>query len=347
MVTMKEVALRAGVSRSTVSFALNDRQEGVRIPEETRRRILQAAVELGYKPNELARAVVTGKSRLVGIMSYDNDKTHVSEALASIMAGSLNEATGRGYATKLLVLPYFSGREDVRNLVERVISWRVDGILSVSLQDETVSLLQEEMEQQCPIAFIENYVRPTVPEDRINIATDDYGGILEAVQHLYQLGHRRISLLGGPVERQMTIQRNAMFLQVLSEFNLPTGPNSIIASHWSRPEIIEKSVHFALDLPERPTALLCAGDGTAMIATRIARQRGLSLPHDLSLIGFGNFNMALFADPPLTTIGQNFREMGRLAMQSLLDHIECKVSTPIQALVPASLVLRQSTAPPA
>jgi LacI family repressor for deo operon, udp, cdd, tsx, nupC, and nupG len=144
--------------------------------------------------------------------------------------------------------------------------------------------------------------------------------------------------------------RVQIFLNVLKEMGLPTNPKAVVYSDWRKVRIIENSAQKLLDLTPRPTALLCAADAIAMVTMRLARRQGLVLPEQLSVIGYGNSDFALYSDPALTTVAQPFGDMGRIAVQRLLAQITARrKGTPIVGcsdLVPEKLIVRDSTAPP-
>lgn len=346
-VTQKEIAEHLGVSRQLVSFALN----GVGgVSEQTRRDILEAASRMGYRRNEMARAIGTGKSRVVGVLTHDAQFEGNTEHTSAMVAGALQGAATRGYATKLLPMPFSDSDAELEEIIQLCTAWRLDGIVAVCLRENAIRVLTKELRSSnCVVAYVETSANAKDQPNEIEVATDDYSGIYAAVEHLYKLGHRRISHLSGPMERDMTRARNAIFLRVMEKLGLEIGKDTIIESHWGNVPLIEKSVHYMLDLPERPTGVLCSGDQAGMIAMRVARRRGLSVPQDLSVIGFGNFALSAHADPPLTTIGQSFRKMGWVAMEHLLKRLEGEempTGEPLRELVEAQLIVRESTAPP-
>jgi LacI family repressor for deo operon, udp, cdd, tsx, nupC, and nupG len=217
-------------------------------------------------------------------------------------------------------------------------------------------LSQQLSERGCPIACVENMTG----RDDILVKTDDGSAFRAAVKHLKALGHRRIVHLSGP-NHPISRSRNAIFLRMLAELGLPVSQDSLIPTHphdWQDRAGIEAATHALLDRSPRPTAVICAGDAAAMIAMRVAQQRGFRVPGDLSVIGFGNFELGAHAYPPLTSIAQPFREMGLLATQRLIELISSgetalsnatSLAAPVRGTdeLPAHLVVRESTAPPA
>ncbi len=342
-VTQKHIAQSLGVSHQLVSYALNG---GGSISQERRREVLAAAQEMGYRRNELARAMVTGRSHILGLLTYNDSGEHI----ATVVSGALDEATRAGYAVKVLHISHQGSMDELRDVAHRCSAWQLDGALAVALKPDAIAVFAAELASiGCPVAYVENVDWPT----SMLVKTDDHSAFRAAVEHLVALGHRHIVHLSGP-NHPLTTARNAIFLEMLREFDLPVDVQSLIANHpvdWADRETIEAITHALLDRSPRPSAVICAGDASAMIVMRVAQQRGFQVPGDLSVIGFGNFGLAAHAYPPLTSIAQPFREMGRLTAQRLLEYIaedESESSSrPAHKTdeLPAHLIVRESTAP--
>jgi LacI family transcriptional regulator len=218
------------------------------------------------------------------------------------------------------------------------------------LSDSQIELLRHEMaEGDRPVAFV-----GTLPPDSgIGAYSDDSSAWRLAVQHLVEQGHRRMAHLGAAPEARLAHSRLESCLQVMREFGIATDENSGTLTSWNDATVIEAGVHRLLDVAYPPTALLCAGDSLAMVALRVARRRGLRVPADLSVIGFGDHRDSSFADPALTSIAQPHEEVARLAVRQLLAHVEKQPqedSAPPQPYRLTSgfqLIVRESTASPA
>lgn len=341
---MNDIAERTGLSRATVSYVLNGRHQK-RLGQETRDRVLAAAAEMGYRSNELARAVATGKSRTLGILTNQE----IGEPQARTIGGALAEATRHGYSTKLMHVPFNADEEEATHVLQLCTSWRLDGALVIGLSDPHVELLRDEMAHgDRPVAF----VGAMPPENSIGAYSDDVAAWRLAVQHLVDLGHRRIAHLGARPDSKLSQSRSASCLQMLREFGLPVDEHSNTFTSWADSQVIAEGLQRLLDAPHRPTALLCAGDSLAMVTLYEARKRGLSVPHDLSVIGFGDLSTAPYTDPPLTSIAEPIEETARHAVRQLLARIEGESSTVNESNIPFKLttgfrvVVRSSTAPP-
>ncbi|MDR3709829.1 MAG: LacI family DNA-binding transcriptional regulator [Capsulimonadaceae bacterium] len=349
MATMRDVALKAGVSYTTVSYVLNNRPAPRGIRDSVRIRVIRAAAELDYQPNSLARAVVTGNSRVLGFLAFDQESPKSTEFIARIQSGMSEHAGFLGYSVKVF---HAGDGQPLSDIVEQCLAWRSVGLVTVSLWHGTLSGLVNALgTHSIPLAAVE--AGPEVHVD-INVRTDDAKGMQLAFQHLASLGHRRIGYLSADPSQELSNRR----LEVLRAARIMAGfDDSDDLAAWGDWWDIEKNtaaVCQLLDRPpgRRPTALICSGDPPALVALKVARRLGLSVPGDLSVVGFGDYSMATYADPALTTIAVPFEEMGRSAARKLIALAEDRGDSTASAVVHAdeafepSLVVRDSTSRP-
>jgi DNA-binding LacI/PurR family transcriptional regulator len=342
MVTMNDIAARVGVSQATVSYVLNARNNGISIRKETRERILETAAEMGYRRNDLARAMVTGKNFVFGFLTRDPS----AEGTTRMMVGAQEEAEKHGYLIKLL--PILKDA-DYRLCIERSIEQRLAGMLVQNIGPQMFEYLHAETSRfRIPVAMIDD---PPPQNWGTRVISDDEGGLKLAIEHLKQLGHQHIGFVAAQANSPLSVARAELFRDLMrrAEFVLPE--EYVIWTDWQEPEVIESCVHeFLTTARPRPTALICAGDMIAMSTLRAARALGIALPRELSVVGFADLRMATFADPPLTTIAQPFEEIGRAAVRALLTgDATCEadeVITREPVAVATRLVIRASTAPP-
>jgi LacI family repressor for deo operon, udp, cdd, tsx, nupC, and nupG len=340
MVRMSDIASKAGVSRSTVSLVLNNKHASVGIAEDTCHRVLNAARQLGYHPNEVARAMVTGKNRVIVYLVHDP----AVEVAARILAGALEEADAHGYSVKVV-----GGRDEIdEHLIERCIELRPLGVMALYVPAPLNQYLKEEMGRyHIPVLLLDSSF-PMVGATRV--LTDDVEGVGQALTHLHQLGHRRIACVAGPRSSGAASLREQGYRQGMAQLNLPIPEGYIVHGDW-RIDIIQSVTEQLLSLPaeQRPTALFCADDKTALIALRVADQMGIRVPEALSVVGFADLEMARYANPPLTTVAQPFDELGVAAIRNLLLTAKRSESErgedSEEILLPNRLVIRSSTAP--
>lgn len=344
---MGDIAARAGVSRSSVSKVLNQHADTGRISAETQEIIWKVAREMGYRRNELARTVVSGKSRMLGFLGGFPEREHVGYMLG----GALEEAEKAGYSMKVFGV---LGGDTGRASIERCAELRLSGVIALRLHPELTSYLQEEMDRyHIPVVFLDmSRSLHAQLGAYLGVYSDDMAGIRAGLEHLVSLGHQEIAFIGGDYPQGSSIEhrgRIALYEMILEELGLPKHPHfSVYAGSYWDVDVIEPVVRNLLEASVPPTAIMCANDFIAMTVIRSASQLGLRIPDDVSVIGFGNFLMSRCANPALTTIAQPFHEMGRTAVQHLLRQAQ-QQEAPSKVLerqyLPTELVVRESTAP--
>jgi DNA-binding LacI/PurR family transcriptional regulator len=338
MKTMRDVAVRANVSATTVSVVLNGRQPlNGGISEETRQRVFEAAKELGYRRNAVVQAVISGNTRTLGFLARGVEQ----EFMARVTAGVLDETEAAGYSLQTLRLP---DHNLSRSVVDKCLEMRLAGIITVDLDQEALDHLLGEMRPlNVPVAFLDtSYNR----DWGIHVATDDAMGCRQVLRHLTELGHRRIGFIGGEPGRGMAEVREKEYRSAMAEFGLDIPEGYVQCGHWHLLES-QRAATEMLGLANRPTAIFCANDGMALGVQRAGRRLGLEMPRDLSVVGFSDSTAASLGDPFLTTVSQPVAEMGRIAARLVVARLTQPETTSAQeVLLPTQLVVRESTAPP-
>jgi LacI family transcriptional regulator len=217
----------------------------------------------------------------------------------------------------------------------------VCGLIGTTLSQEISGRLCEALsEKQMPLVLVDN----DAPEGSWgrSVNSDDAQGAALAVDHLLELGHKKLAFLSGSKSSTVAQVRAANFERAMRQ-RLPHQSAPVAWSDWQDTRIIEAALSRLFDASaDRPTALLCAADQLAMVAQRFARQRGLKVPDDLSVVGFANLELSAFADPPLTTISQPLRHIGRAAVQHFTS--ANSETLPGKQMLATTLVVRESTA---
>lgn len=314
MLRMSDIAQRAGVSQSTVSFVLNGRDSAVRISDKTRQKVLAAADELGYRQNHLARAMRTGNSLMLGFLGGDLCNEHVG----CMLDGALHEADLHGFTLK--ILPHREGADGLAT-IRRTSELRLMGVAALHLPRPLVQSLHEEtLHCNTPMVLLDT---PISLEGVPQVATDDAGGVRAGVRHLVELGHTRISLVSSDPISVLVPLREAAFRDALQDAGLSFEEKNLVRGDFRKHEANVVATRALLDRPqsERPTAILCAGDVIAAAVLQVASDLDLRVPTDVSVVGFGDLSIASLSNPPLTTLRQPFRLMGRLAVRHLLDQM--------------------------
>lgn len=340
LVSVKDVAAAAGCSPRVAAAVLNPGNSTIRVSEATQQRVLAMARQLGYRPNELAKAIATGKSRVLGAVM----ESHHAEHKAAILGGAIEAASDRGYVVKVLS---FTIPNLPTGAIERCMEWRLAGLIGCTLSgDESNVLFQAAFQHGIPLVLADN----APDEDLVmRVVSNEIQGMRQLIGHLTGLGHREIAYLGGNPVSTVSKRRTASFRAVMSEFGLPVRESRVIESSWYEIPVIEAAIDVLMQ-GQLPTAVVCGGDPLAMLLVRKMRARGVKVPEQLSVTGYANFYLGLFQDPPLTTVSQSFEQLGRLAAEQLIDYLETPTNErPVtfkEQTLATSLIVRDSTAVP-
>jgi LacI family transcriptional regulator len=340
-VGIRDVAEAAGVSVTTVSHVLNSTPHS-RTSEETRRRVKETAARLGYGPNRMAQGLRTQRSGMVGLLS---EEIATTPHAGRIILGAQEAA--RAHNLTLVIIN--SGREaddeNHRADVAALLNSQVDGILYATMFHREVSLPANLV--GTPAVLIDATDRAgLVP----SVVPDEEGGAVAAVRALVDAGHRRIGFLNNVDDVPATRGRLDGYRAVLESAGIPFDP-TLVTSSPSETAAGYTSALALLNRPARPTALFCYNDRMAMGAYRAAAELGLSIPRDLSVVGFDNQELiAANLFPGLTTVALPHYEMGAWAVETLVALMagrnEHRLLADQPTLLHCPLVLRESIAPP-
>jgi len=336
--TQNDVARIVGVSRATVSYVLSGRQGGsIAVTEETRRRVLQAAQEVGYEPNAAALSLRLKKTHNVGITIPNINNPHMHE----ILCGAAQEAMQNGY--NLLVF-YSEMKPDIEKLgIRELLRGRIDGLI---LMPTYATDIQEEVEmlssRRLPVVITTYSYLQFSDLDTI-IPGHDLGAA-ELKQHLLGLGHRSIAFVKHLTRRPIGQERIDAYLKALQDAGILVHEDWIVETG----ETYQDGYETGLELFNRrscPTAIVALNDVLAIGLSRAAIERGMRIPQDISIAGFDNNDYTAYTNPPLTTVNVNAREIGAQAVQLVLKRIS-NPERPFEHLhIPYEFVIRASTGP--
>jgi LacI family transcriptional regulator len=306
--------------------------------DETRGRVLRAIGELHYRPSNVARSLVSKRTQTIGLLISDVGNPFYSD----VIRGAEDVASAHGYGLFLCNTNY-----DLRRgwgYIQSLVDKQADGVLlmSSSMSDEWLTELAR---HQIPTVVLDWNVRQTGGHT-LGVITQDFDtGIREAVDHLINLGHRRLAHVSGPLNLETARIRRDAFLNALAAHGIATQQVQIVEGNL-RTDGGRNALAHLLELKERPTAVFAANDLTAIGIVWAARDRGLRVPEDLSVVGLDDVLLAAEITPPLTTIALHRYELGSLAMQMLLDLQSPKSEAkPMRREMVSHLIVRQSTAP--
>ncbi len=325
--SIKDIARRVGVSHSTVSRALRDSPS---ISTATRLKVQQIAVEMGYSPSAIARGLVTRRTHTVGVVVTSlTDPFH-----SRVVEGIEMLAQDQGYGVLLTTSHEDHQRE--RAAVEMLSSKRVDGIIVAAsrLGGLRLSPLKK---LQVPIVLINSH---QAGEYIYSVSTDDQLGGYSATRYLLGLGHSRIGYLGSSRGGHTDKKRLAGYRRALEEAGIALDEQLLSMGDGRAPGGREAMAKL-LALPVPPTAVFCYNDLTAIGALQAVNQAGKKVPWDVSIVGFDGLDEAEYVIPPLTTMEQPRLQMGRIAMQMILDALAGRKS-PARLVLQPNLIERAS-----
>jgi len=327
--TIDEVARRAGVSKSTVSKLLN----GVPyVSDQAALRIREAIAELDFRPNQLARSLATNRTGSLAVVIPSITNPFYPDLVAAIDS----EASRRGYDLILVSTGADAGRE--QSLVENLRRKRVDGILFASVRVENRELTRL-VDAGDKIVMVSRHLEGVAADF---VIPDNHAGAVMATRHLINLGHRAIGYLGGPVEVVAFRERLRGFRDAMQAAGLPVSPECVVVTESGMDAGFRGALHL-FHAPERPTALFVGSDAMALGVLEAAQASGWAIPEDLALVSFDNISFARVAAVPLTTVDGRTPDLGRIAVQMLVDRIEGQGNGPVQQIVlPPALIVRRS-----
>ncbi|MGA2728724.1 MAG: LacI family DNA-binding transcriptional regulator [Terracidiphilus sp.] len=340
-VNLRMLAEHLELSQTTVSLVLNNSPSAKSIPLETRTRVIEAAERLNYRPNYFARSLRQSRSMSVGVLAPDLSEGYFTR----VMSGVVEELSHAHYF-------FFTACHDwKRELIEQyprmLVERAVDGFLLLNTQADNIDV-------PVPVVAISAHI----PLQNVtNIVLDHHSAVEKALIHLYELGHRDIAFMRGPRAIPDSEFRWESIQTVAREMGLRIDPAHVIridAAGWSMktgyhpmaPEIGYKPMQALLEKSRDFTAIFCFNDIAAIGAIRALRDAGLSVPSDVSVVGFDDILSAAYSTPSLTTVRQPLFEMGKRGAEVLLDRIANREKEyPAEIVVAPELVVRESTGP--
>jgi LacI family transcriptional regulator len=333
--TLRDVAEGAGVHAATASRALNPATRGL-VNAETARRVMKVAETLGYRPNPMARGLKTAKSGTIGLVIPDL----TNPFFPPVVRGIEEVLEPAGYSGLIVNTDNDPAREQTQ--VELLRSRQVEGlIVATALVDHP--LLERLHRERVPMVMVN---RRPVGFDVPSTAPDDATGVALAVNHLAGLGHTRIAHLAGPTTTSTALVRARAFRNTIRDLGLDDDPRLTVVCHrWSE-DAGAGALRSLLDGGARFTAVVAANDLIALGCYDVFAERGIACPDDISVVGFNGMPFLDKLGPPLTTVAIPHQQIGAEAARLLLDAIANPDRPARSVLLPLTLVVRGSTAPP-
>ena len=319
MVSMRDIADRCNVSVATVSKALNNHSD---ISEETRKRIHEAADEMGYYPNSAARALKTHRSYNIGVL-FD-DKSHsglTHEYFSGVLEGVKAEAESCGYD-----ITFINTHSKTMTYYEHCKYRNLDGVVIACTDFEC-----EEVKE------VVNGTIPTVTIDYVfnncTSVSSDVKGMRDLVRYVYKMGHRRIAYIHGEDDSEVTKQRLTSFYRTLEELGIEVTDEYVKSSEYLNSVKAEQLTYELMDMKNAPTCIFYPDDLSNAGGLNAVRKRGLKVPRDISTVGYDGIKLSQMLSPKLTTMHQDTMEIGRKAAKELIAAIERPKTTLVKRVI--------------
>jgi len=328
-----QVARRAGVSPATVSRVANGRTT---VDKRLAKRVWQAIGELGYVPNPSARALVSGRTRTLGLLISEITNPFFPELIQAF------EDIAGAHDFEVMVGSTNFNRERAAIFIRRLVQRRVEGVAVMTFRDES-HLLDELKAHHIPLVSIEESTHSA--ESQV-LEIDYYQGINEAIQHLGIVGHRRIAFAGGPLPHLTNVRRRDAFLRAVQAIGIAADASPVFHAEHTLEGGTQAAEHF-LAMKKPPTAIACSNDLMAVGVLHVLAERRIPVPAEMSVVGFDDIHLAEFAIPPLSTVRMSRKDLALNAFNALQHMREGKAlnaGDPIR--IPTHFVLRKSTGSP-
>lgn len=334
--TLKDVAALAGVHPGTASRAINAATRDL-VNEETARRVLAAADELGYRPNPIARGLKTSRSYTVGVLIPDL----TNPLFPRIVRGIQDKLEESGYIPLIANTDNDPARE--RADIEAMRARQVDGLITATAHRHD-DLAIDGAGGELPVVLVN---RRHEQGTRPSVVADDRLGVRLAIEHLVALGHRRIAHLAGPQDLSTGYLRLQGYREALADAGIEYDDELVLAADAFVEEEGQRLCNELLDRGLEVTAIFAGNDLMALGCYDAFVARGIVCPDQISVVGFNDMPFAAWFDPPLTTVHLPQYEIGERAAELLLERLRDPAAEPTQMLLEPTLAVRGSTAPPA
>ena len=331
--TVHDIALKLGITASTVSRALNDHP---RISAATKKLVLKTAKEVNYQPNHIAAALRMGKSKLIGVIVPTANRNFFS----SVVRGIDEIADSLGY--RVILCQSYENYEKEVETTNALLSARVDGIIvSIAKNTEKFDHFQRVIDKGIPLVLFD---RITDQIEVNQVVIDDYGASYKAVEQLIGQGYRKIAHFTSPRKINIYKERLRGYVDALTEHGLSVDPSLIVESNMQL-EDGQQSARHLLDQGLEFDAIFSAADYAAMGALQVLKEKNIAVPQQVGIVGFGNEPFTSFTDPPLSTVDQTSIAMGHVTAELFFELLKAdpKKFIPQKSVLKPELIIRASS----
>ena len=329
--TIKDIALKLNLSTSTVSRALTDHPD---IKKETKKLVLKLARELDYQPNPIALSLKQNRTHILGVIIPETSISFFSKAISGIQ----EIAAAAGY--QVMICSSHESVEIEKQNVQTLLNSRVDGlIISVSKETRDIGHLAKVLDKRVPTVFFDRVCESL---HATKVVADNFTISFKTVEHLITTGRKRIAFIAGPQNLYNSRKRLEGYKEALKKYNLTIDDQLIVYSNYEG-ENVKTYTKSLLDLNPPVDAIFAINDRSAIEMIHLIKQRQLTVPGDIAVVGFNNERFAAFFDPPLSSVDHPAFEMGKAATELLLQHIEDDLLPAQKRVLKSDLVIRESS----
>ena len=320
MVSLKDIASECGVSVATVSKALNDLND---VGQDTKVRVREAARKLGYLPNSSARTLKTNRSYNIGVLFVDEAQSGLThDYFAHVLDSFKKVVEAQGYDITFIS----STHSHNMTYLEHSRYRGVDGVV-IACVDFFDPQVMELIRSQLPVVTIDH-----VFDYRIAVLSDNIQGMHDLVEYVCSKGHRKVAYIAGD-DTSVTKNRVGSFYRSMEKRGISVPDEYVVYSSYRNPELAYEKTKKLLQLPDRPTCIMYCDDYSALGGINAIREEGLSIPEDISVVGYDGSYITQILDPKLTTLKQDTEKIGKVAAEKLIHLIENPKTTLIQRMV--------------
>jgi len=328
-ITIKEVAKEAGVAHSTVSRAIND----ININQDTRAKVLEIIRKLDYQPNLIARGLIKNKTQALALITPE-----LNPHVLRIIQGIGETCKRLNYALMLFATDPW--QDEGLTYAWVIKNWLVDGVLILNIrhQEDLSGRIGKLHGEGVPFVFINKYLT----KENINaVGVDNHDGVLKAITHLVNLGHKKIGVINGGLMSVDGFERSEAYKDALRKFDLAYDENMVGSGDFREIDGYEEMKRI-LCYSTRPTAMFCANDLMAIGAMRAIKEKGLNIPSDIAIVGFDDIEAASLVEPSLTTVRPPLEDIGGRAIELMMDAIKDPQRPKEEIILKTKLIVRKS-----
>lgn len=344
----EDLAKLIGVSRSTISRVINNYPD---IPKETREKVWKAIEHYNYVPNASARKLAGARNNMIGIFvldikegdthhikTTDNTLIHNNPFFSPVINAVVDQANKMDYYVLISTVYNKGDLNKVRNIFQQKM---IDGAIFVGTQETDNEFIFNLIEQKYLVAMIDTSELHLNDYNAIYVNADNYGGSCKAIKHLIALGHTNIGIITGDLNKLSALERLRGYSNTLLENGLDMNNDAIYHGDFTEKSGYE-GIKYILSLPNRPTAIFVCNDSMAVGVYKGINELGLSIPGDISIVGFDNAIFSSYLSPPLTTVNHSFSDIAKRATVLLIESIEKKEQRGIDEKIETILISRDS-----